>query len=161
MEIWKNLETHNYEISNYGNVRRIGSLKNLNFSISNSGYKMYHLYKNAVRTHFYAHVLVAEYFIKKVEGKNCVNHKDGIKTNCFVENLEWVNHSENNIHALKNDLRKAPKGQDFKSSKLTDQNVRDIRKTIGILTNNQASEKFGVSRSVISNIRTNKAWKHV
>lgn len=35
-----------------------------------------------------------------------VNHKDGNKANNKAENLEWVSHSENDLHAYKNKLRK-------------------------------------------------------
>lgn len=52
------------------------------------------------------HRLVADAFIPKTDGKNLVNHKDGIKNNNHVSNLEWVNHSENTIHAIKNNLTK-------------------------------------------------------
>jgi hypothetical protein len=53
------------------------------------------------------HRLVAEYFIPKIEGKELVNHIDGVKSNNNVTNLEWVNHSENTVHAVKHKLIKS------------------------------------------------------
>jgi len=160
-EVWIKLKEHDYEVSNQGSVRRIGNSINLKCSISNSGYMVFHLYRNGVRTHFYSHILVAEYFIDKVKGKEVVNHKDGIKTNNNKSNLEWCTSSYNNKHALDNNLRSIIKGEKKHDSKLTNDNVRFIRKTIGDLTNDQVAFKFSVSRSVISNIRTNKSWRHI
>lgn len=38
-----------------------------------------------------------------------VNHEDGLKGNNFKSNLSWATYSENNVHALDNNLRQARK----------------------------------------------------
>lgn len=35
-----------------------------------------------------------------------VNHKDGNKTNCHIDNLEWVTHSKNAKHSYETGLHK-------------------------------------------------------
>lgn len=62
------------------------------------------LYKDGKPKYFLVHRLVAEAFLQKAEGKNCVNHKDGNPKNNNVSNLEWCDHTENNNHAFDNGL---------------------------------------------------------
>lgn len=58
--------------------------------------------KNKVQR--YLHRLLAEHFIPNPDNLPQVNHIDGDKLNCSLDNLEWVSAKENVIHAYKHGL---------------------------------------------------------
>ena len=57
----------------------------------------------------YIHRMVGETFLKKIDGKDIINHIDADKENNDFTNLEWVTAKENVYHTFfmgKNDQRK-------------------------------------------------------
>lgn len=95
----------NYIISENGEVFNTFTNKELRGSITESGYKYFRLSYNGKKFRFYAHRLVAEYYLPNEDSSKIVNHKNGNKLDNNIRNLEWVSHSENNIHANKTGLR--------------------------------------------------------
>lgn len=65
---------------------------------SEAGYKYVSLAKHDKKP-FLIHRLVALTFLPTVEGKPLVNHKNGNKIDNRLENLEWCNKSENQLHS--------------------------------------------------------------
>lgn len=70
------------------------------------GYLVVQLSKDAISKHMFVHVLVATLYIKNPDSKPVVNHKNSKRDDNRAENLEWVSHSENSIHAVKYGNRK-------------------------------------------------------
>jgi hypothetical protein len=64
-----------------------------------NGYLMVVLSNRGILKHVTVHRLVANAFIPITDKSLCVNHLDGVKTNNYVSNLEWVTSKENNKHA--------------------------------------------------------------
>lgn len=92
----------NYEISNYGRVRNKRTKRIHNGSIGEDGYIRYCLSVENKRYTKFAHRLVFFNFhkLKETETKMVVNHKDGVKTNNILENLELVTLSYNVLHSM-------------------------------------------------------------
>lgn len=101
-----------------------GELKKLSPKKNRYGYLVVCLRKHNKNYHKMIHRLVATAFIPNPENKPQVNHKNGIKTDNRVENLEWATPSENvshSYHVLHRVVSKAwlgKKGKDCPKSKI-------------------------------------------
>ena len=76
-------------------------LKNLKLQENNKGYLFIRLRYHSPKIHR----LVAKSFIPNPENKEQVNHKNGIKSDNRVENLEWVTNQQNREHAINTGLK--------------------------------------------------------
>lgn len=103
-EVWKKIENHeNYEISSHGRIRsHKGTILK---TFQQHGYEKLTLWKKVndekKGTNVRIHRLVAEAFIPNPLEKKEVNHKNGVKSDNRVENLEWATPKENMQHLLK------------------------------------------------------------
>ena len=117
-ERWKPVPSFEglYSVSDWGNVRRDGG-NELNAWTSSTGYPIVRLSDGLRRPMVHVHRLVMAAFVGPCPVNKEVNHKDGIKSNPRLENLEYVTRSENLKHAIRLGLNKVPsrKGIPWKS----------------------------------------------
>lgn len=94
---WKPVRGYedHYEVSSSGNVRNKKKSKRVLKSWIRNGYPTVELWKNGTKNATYIHKLVAEAFLDKGEPLCQVNHKNHIRDDNRVENLEWVSPSSN------------------------------------------------------------------
>ena len=108
---WKTIpDFPNYECSDTGEFRRNGKI--LKAPLHPHGYKHIRLYKDGKQYCFKAHRVVYETFVNKIPNGLEINHKNGIKNDNSLQNLECCSHSENMRHAIKNNLLVAKIGKD-------------------------------------------------
>lgn len=165
MEIWKEIKDFEglYSISTSGRVLNILTRKFLSANRSKNPYLKVNLTKDKQAKTFKVHRLVAETFLPNPENKPEVNHKDGDKLNNFLSNLEWNTKKENRDHATKNNLVAISRGIKNGNAKLSNydiQQIKELHKTKQY-THLELSKKFGVSRSLITQIINNLIWTHL
>lgn len=129
MEIWKEVENRpGYKVSSNGRVMgKRGTL--LKPQSDSHGYQQVRFYAGAHDkwTHALLHRVVAKAFLDNPENKREVNHKDGVKSNNSLENLEWMTSKENAKHALDTKIYVKAKGSRHGMAQFIPQTVDLIR----------------------------------
>ena len=100
-EEWKDIKGWPlYQVSNYGRVYSYYQNKLLKLNVTTYRYLMVILHNDSGDERgFLVHRLVLEAFVGPCpEGKEC-NHKNGVKSDNTLKNLEWVTHGDNMNHA--------------------------------------------------------------
>lgn len=168
MEIWKGVFglENRYEVSTLGRVRSLpieskfgintkkypGCILKLLYDKKGYLFATLNLGHN-VKKRYYVHRLVARAFLPHVVGKNIVNHKNGVRDDNRVENLEWCTTSENNLHAYRVLGRKGPAANKYGKDNPKTRIVLQIKD--GVVINSfygcqEAADVVGCSKSAIS-----------
>lgn len=164
-EQWKDVLNYEglYQISNIGRIKSFINKKDGCFSIlkqkDNKGYLKFNACKNGKIKTLSIHRLVAQHFIPNPDNKPDVNHKKGNKKDNRYWKIEWNTKLENNVHAYSIGLKKGRKGIYCNLSKLTNDQISEIKCNPKNLNQRELGEVYNVSQSNISYILSNKTWK--
>lgn len=169
-EEWREITGTNgiYQVSSFGQVRRsrpgtstmAGRL--LAPSPSVDGYPLVVLTINGKGKREAVHRLVASAFLGEKPPGTEINHKDANKTNNRPENLEYITHRENMIHASLNGCFGDRRGEKGPSSVLTERDVLRIRELYedGVIKA-ELSRQFKVGYTTITNVVRRVTWSHI
>lgn len=110
---------------------------------------------------YLVHRLVAAAFIGPCPDGFEVSHNDGDQLNCRAGNLEYLTHAQNEALKLKHGTHS--RGSRNGAAKLTEAQVIEIRRLFASSAPPRGvdiARRFGVSQSIVSNIRHGTRWKH-
>lgn len=161
-EAWRDVKGYEgyYQVSNTGKVYSVRSRKLLALTFEKGGYVSVELNVKGKNKRLKVHRLVAEAFLDNPNKKRTVNHKNSIRDDNDISNLEWATHSENIKHAFKYG-DKDTHGESHSHNKLTEKQVIMILQLKGNLTQQKIADMFNVSRENISRIHRRLTWRHI
>lgn len=182
--MWKSIPGYEgiYEIDEIGNIRSVGQLTRSGFRprstprtvktyLNMNGYIYAGLMREAVRHVTGVHRLVLLSFVGVPEGRFDAHHKNSIRTDNRLENLEWVSR-QNNIKerdlsgGTASGIRHGMFGKGHKvagtlngNAKLTDSIVADIRARVSAgETHLSVAKRYGVKEPAVWKIANNRSW---
>jgi DNA-binding CsgD family transcriptional regulator len=178
--IWKDIKgwKGQYQVNRKGQVKSLSRLKRFVFNgkerflmtkeillrpyLNKQGYYYYFLFNRTKdkRQHVSMARLIAISFIPNPKKKPEVNHKNCIRTDNRISNLEWTTRWENSDHSIKNSHYTVCKpGELNPAAKLTEMEVLCIRAMRG--TSQYIADQFGVSRRTVGFIKKRQRWAHL
>lgn len=100
-EKWKIIEGYasRYSVSSMGRVRNCKGMI-LKQGLNSSGYRNVPLSLHGTQKRVLVHRLVATAFLEKKQCDAEVNHKNGVKEDNSVDNLEWTTKRANHLHKV-------------------------------------------------------------
>jgi hypothetical protein len=155
-----------YEVSDLGRFRRIVATPGtragriLKGCMRTDGYWSIALHTGpGMRKTFNAHRLVIASFVGPCPDGFNVHHKNFVRADNRLVNLEYVPHKANIGHSVTAGRRAS--GERHPMAKLTEADVRTIRALLPTLPVQRLAERFGVTIHTIYDIKHGNHWKHV
>lgn len=165
-ENWASIrEFPDYEVSNLGRVRRATAARGTCAGrirtpvLNQKGYATFVFDRRNYPKLRMGHRLVADAFLGPIPEDMQVNHKNGVKSDNRVDNLEIVTNGENRTHAYRTlgVPSNRPRWDKWVNRTLEWDDVTAIRTSAEPASD--LAERYGISRMSVWRIRTGKSWR--
>jgi len=172
-EEWKDIKGYEgyYQVSSFGRVKSLAKTWSVGIKLDTilksgwdkQGYRKVAFCVDKVKKITTVHRLVAAHFCENPNNYGIVNHLDSKTNNNRSTNLEWTTYSGNAVHGFEFGFRKGRKGLSHHNTKITEQQVREIKEMWGLkkASQGQIAKQFGVGQMQVSRIVRNKQWIHI
>lgn len=156
-EEWRPIPGSKCAASNLGRIRGLKGQATFGGRDGN-GYKTFWLNIDGKNRYYKVHrlVMLAFYGPSTLE----VNHKNGVKDDNRLENLEYCTRRENHLHAIDYGLTQQ-RGSRSNLAKLTEEQVEEVLTLMAHMKAKEVAERLGVTSRLINIIRKRQAWPHV
>lgn len=126
--------------------------------VTRDGYLEFRSMHYGKRKYVQAHRLVWQYFFGDIPEGMTINHKNGVVSDNRPTNLELMNMSEQNSHAIRIG-NKSLAGENNNNAKLSRKDVDSIKMMYASgMRQIDIAKHFRVSRSQVSRIVSGKSW---
>lgn len=173
-EVWRDcVGIPDYQVSSLGRVRSLDRIVPVNHPTA--GFLEKHMRGRSMTSrnngHGYSmvcirgvsmsvHRLVATAFIPNPENKPQTNHKNGIRTDNRVENLEWATQEENIQHSRK--VLGQSIGESHYCARLTESDILDIRSVYAFGARiSDIGKAYDYDISNVWAIVNRRIWRHI
>ena len=156
-----NVDKNRYMISNYGSVIDTISNYEIQQHFVGDGYLSVAIHTSSGFKQCLVHRLVGMAFING-DFSLQINHKYGVKTDNYHENLEWMTHRYNIIHAIEFGLNY--RGEDNVNAILSNEQVHEICRYLesgcdyNYIANTMALNDIKNIHNILHDIKCGKSW---
>lgn len=164
-EIWKAHPEGRYAASNKGRIKQVIASRKIKAKTilvphEDDGYMRVSLHVGGKRKIWGVHRFIMLVWKGSCPPGKEVNHKDGIKTNNKLKNLEYLTPKENTQHAYVNGLKIPIIGENNPKAKLSKTDINAIRNLYRTkcITQTKLAKKFNISQRQISQIVRYASW---
>lgn len=164
MEEWRKVPTYPlYEVSSLGQVRHSRRPhKRRKIRHDARGYPCVSVTNSVKQTMRTVHRLMVDAFMGGLPPGMTTNHKNGIKTDNRLENLELLSRADNTRHSYRELGRQSPKGAQCAPAKMTESDaIQAATWYANGKTQREIAAVLGVTKGAISHIICRRNWKHL